>query len=294
MQREKNNNFILDFTGVYDDEFAKEKTSLTWIDCTDITGCDMYVSDEAEKQIGERVDSVGIHGIHFIDSGNYHYVTKIMTDRIKEPFSLVVFDHHTDMQKPMIEGLTSCGDWVGKVIKDNPYICQLILVGPEKKDINAIGLRSNKLITYSAQEIRAEAMESKTNQIDLSVPVYISIDKDVLDESISETNWSQGHMKLGTLEHMLGIIIRNQKVLGIDICGECDTNMPLPEYMEDEEKNGELNKELYNFLLKRLKNIVYKYFIIPQSHVNTGVAGFYNWKIKKISTHPLTVLIKGI
>ena len=213
----------------------------------------MYVSDEAEKQIGERVDSVGIHGIHFLDSGNYHYVTKIMTDRIKEPFSLVVFDHHTDMQKPMIEGLTSCGDWAGKVIKDNPYICQLILVGPEKKDINAIGLRSNKLITYSAQEIRAEAMESKTNQIDLSVPVYISIDKDVLDESISETNWSQGHMKLGTLEHMLGIIIRNQKVLGIDICGECDTNMPLPEYMEDEEKNGELNKELYDFLLKRLK-----------------------------------------
>ena len=125
MQREKNNNFILDFTGVYDDEFAKEKTSLTWIDCTDITGCDMYVSDEAEKQIGERVDSVGIHGIHFLDSGNYHYVTKIMTDRIKEPFSLVVFDHHTDMQKPMIEGLTSCGDWAGKVIKDNPYICQL-------------------------------------------------------------------------------------------------------------------------------------------------------------------------
>ena len=28
MQREKNNNFILDFTGVYDDEFAKEKNHL--------------------------------------------------------------------------------------------------------------------------------------------------------------------------------------------------------------------------------------------------------------------------
>lgn len=46
----------------------------------------MYVSDEAEKQIGERVDSVGIHGIHFLDSGNYHYVTKIMTDRITTVF----------------------------------------------------------------------------------------------------------------------------------------------------------------------------------------------------------------
>lgn len=31
MQREKNNNFILDFTGVYDDEFAKEK-NITYMD----------------------------------------------------------------------------------------------------------------------------------------------------------------------------------------------------------------------------------------------------------------------
>lgn len=254
MQREKNNNFILDFTGVYDDEFTKDKTSLTWIDCSDITGCDMYVTDEAEKQIGERIDSAGIHGIHFLDSGNYHYVTKIMTDRIKKPFSLVVFDHHTDMQKPMIEGLTSCGDWAEKVLDTNPYLCQLILIGPEQTDINAIENRSDKLITYSAQEIRGKSADSKIKRIDQSVPVYISIDKDILDESISETNWSQGHMQLDTLENILGIIIRNQKVLGIDICGECDADMPLPEYMEAEEKNEELNEELYGFLMKRLKN----------------------------------------
>ena len=247
------NHLILDFSHVYCDENIPKNTGIHWLDCSEIEECDLYCSRQAEEKIREKIKPYGIHGIHFLDSGNYHYVTEIMTSQIQKEFQLVVFDHHTDMQKPMIEHMTSCGDWAGKVIKDNPYICQLILVGPEKKDINAIGLRSNKLITYSAQEIRAEAMESKTNQIDLSVPVYISIDKDVLDESISETNWSQGHMKLGTLEHMLGIIIRNQKVLGIDICGECDTNMPLPEYMEDEEKNGELNKELYNFLLKRLK-----------------------------------------
>ena len=90
-------------------------------------------------------------------------------------------------------------------------------------------------------------MESKTNQIDLSVPVYISIDKDVLDESISETNWSQGHMKLGTLEHMLGIIIRNQKVLGIDICGECDTNMPLPDIWKMRKRTENLIKNYIIF-----------------------------------------------
>ena len=253
MQREKNSNFLLDFTGVYDDEFTKDKTLLKWIDCSDITGCDMYVSDEAEKKIGERIDSVGIHGIHFLDSGNYHYVTKIMTDRIKKPFSLVVFDHHTDMQKPMIDGMISCGDWAEKVLSDNPYIRQMILIGPDEKDINAIENRSDKLITYSAQEIRSRSADSRIKSIDLSVPVYISIDKDILDESISETNWNQGHMKLGTLENILEVIIRNQKVLGIDICGECDADMPLPEYMEAEEKNEELNEELYDFLMKRLE-----------------------------------------
>ena len=258
MQREKNNNFILDFTGVYDDEFAKEKTSLTWIDCTDITGCDMYVSDEAEKQIGERVDSVGIHGIHFIDSGNYHYVTKIMTDRIKEPFSLVVFDHHTDMQKPMIEGLTSCGDWAEKVLETNPWLQQLVLIGPQAKDIEQLywendGLMnrkeiSEKLLTFSAEEIHTREDKNKISKIKKNLPVYISIDKDILDKQYTKTNWSQGNMSLPMLERLLSHFLENGNILGIDICGECQQGIPLPEYLQAEELNEETNQKLFEFL----------------------------------------------
>ena len=258
MQREKNNNFILDFTGVYDDEFAKEKTSLTWIDCTDITGCDMYVSDEAEKQIGERVDSVGIHGIHFIDSGNYHYVTKIMTDRIKEPFSLVVFDHHTDMQKPMIEGLTSCGDWAEKVLETNPWLQQLILIGPQAKGIEQLyrekdGLMnrkeiSEKLLTFSAEEIHTGEDKNKISKMKKNLPVYISIDKDILDKQYTETNWSQGNMSLPMLERLLSHFLENGNILGIDICGECQQGIPLPEYLQAEELNEETNQKLFEFL----------------------------------------------
>ena len=258
MQREKNNNFILDFTGVYDDEFAKEKTSLTWIDCTDITGCDMYVSDEAEKQIGERVDSVGIHGIHFLDSGNYHYVTKIMTDRIKEPFSLVVFDHHTDMQKPMIEGLTSCGDWAGKVLATNQWLQQLVLIGPQESDIEQLyrendGLMnrkeiSEKLLTFSAEEIRTGEDKNKISKIKKNLPVYISIDKDILGKQYTETNWSQGNMSLPMLERLLSHFLENGNVLGIDICGECQQGIPLPEYLQAEELNEETNQKLFEFL----------------------------------------------
>lgn len=45
-----------------------------------------------------------------------------MTDFLKEPFVLVCFDHHTDMQKPMVEGMTSCGDWAGQVL-GKTHIC---------------------------------------------------------------------------------------------------------------------------------------------------------------------------
>lgn len=290
--REKNNNFLLDFTGVYDDEFVKNKTTLKWIDCTDISGCNMYCSKQAEQKIGKRIDAVGIHGIHFLDSGNYHYVTKIMTDRIKRPFTLVIFDHHTDMQKPLVEGMTSCGDWALKVLKENAYLQQLILIGPDEKDINAIEITdknnttnnntSEKLITFSAQEINGNRIKQsiastndssadasynssidtttasipnatqdityKINKIKSGIPIYISVDKDILDKQISETNWSQGKMQLSTLEKLLDVFLRKNKIIGVDICGECSKNIPLPEYMEAEEKNKELNHELYQYL----------------------------------------------
>ena len=232
----------------------EQNEPITIIDCSDIQGCDLYCTTEAENEIIKRTGQYGISGIHFIDSGNYHYISKINTDRIAYDFSLVLYDHHTDMQKPMLEGMTSCGDWAGQVLEQNKNLVQLILVGPTEDDIKNIDLKNkDKLITFSQEELRNNRGREKFEKIKTDVPFYISIDKDILDKQYIETNWSQGHMKLGTLEHMLGIIIRNQKVLGIDICGECETDMPLPEYMEAEEKNGELNKELYNFLLKRLK-----------------------------------------
>ena len=55
-------------------------------------------------------------------------------------------------------------------------------------------------------------------------------------------------MQLGTLEKILDVFLRKNKIIGVDICGECSKNIPLPEYMEAEEKNEELNHELYQYL----------------------------------------------
>ena len=51
-------------------------------------------------------------------------------------------------------------------------------------------------------------------------PVYISIDKDILGQGGAITDWDQGNLSLDDLERMLDIIFENEKVIGMDICGE--------------------------------------------------------------------------
>ena len=62
-------------------------------------------------------------------------------------------------------------------------------------------------------------------------PLYISIDKDVLCETDADTNWSQGDMRLSTMMKCLGAVREkcveeSLRILGVDICGECDAKAP--------------------------------------------------------------------
>ena len=232
----------------------EQNAPITIIDCSDIQGCDLYCTTEAENEIIKRTERYGISGIHFIDSGNYHYISKINTDRIDYDFSLVLYDHHTDMQKPMLEGMTSCGDWAGQVLEQNKNLVQLILVGPIEDDIKNIDLKNkDKLITFSQEELRNNRGREKFEKIKTDVPFYISIDKDILDKQYIETNWSQGHMSLPMLEHLLKFFLKNKKIIGIDICGECQMDLPFPKYIEAEEKNSKTNEELFEYIEKYVK-----------------------------------------
>ena len=111
-----------------------------------------------------------------------------------------------------------------------------------------------KLITFSEEEIQSVEDENKISRIKRNLPVYISIDKDILDEEYSETNWSQGKLPLPVLERLLMPFLKSGNILGIDICGECQQGIPLPQYLEAEEINGETNKELFDFLMHYCRN----------------------------------------
>lgn len=276
----KNENMILDFTHVYCDEYIKDIDRFRYMDCSDIEETDMYCSKNAYEKIWGRIEPYGIQGIHYIDSGNYHYITKIITDHITEPFGLVMYDHHTDMQIPMVPEMMSCGDWAGQALSQNKNLRQLVIVGPPESDIEQTlesysGSQSGRLLTFSAEDLQGDLLENKLKLIRTDLPLYISIDKDVLGTEYTETNWSQGDMSIDGLERLLGVFlggqgeeknsdacrndernagdIRHSRILGIDICGEIQTDIPVPEYLEAEEKNEKVNIELFRFISEHVK-----------------------------------------
>ena len=100
---------IQDFTGVYAEQPFMQRLrqastapdfEIRWFDCTRIDGTDCYCDDEAQAILRKQIESIRSNNsfaIHFFDNGNYHYMSKLWTDTVQEPFDLVVFDHHPDM-----------------------------------------------------------------------------------------------------------------------------------------------------------------------------------------------------
>lgn len=250
----KNRNMVFDFTQCYP---KRKEPGLEWHDCSAIGGSRLYCSRDAGKKIKALIAPAGVSGIHFIDSGDYHYISKIMTDFIKEPFTLVLIDHHTDMQDASLGGdILSCGNWAKKVLQENPYLQRLVLIGQEKKVLDKLrsGARQQetdgKLVEISYEELKNGKAHEKIKELPDEVPVYISIDKDVLDEKYAVTNWDQGKMSMGMLEQILKTLVTEYDVIGVDICGMYPEENSLPEYLRAERVNIRSDEELYLVLQK--------------------------------------------
>lgn len=191
-----------------------------------------------------------------------------------------MYDHHTDMQIPMVPEMMSCGDWAGQALSQNKNLRQLVIVGPPESDIEQTlesysGSQSGRLLTFSAEDLHGDLPKNKLKLIRTDLPLYISIDKDVLGTEYTETNWSQGDMSIDGLERLLSVFlggqgeeknsdacrddernagdIRHSRILGIDICGEIQTDISVPEYLEAEEKNEKVNIELFRFISEHVK-----------------------------------------
>ena len=263
---------ICNFSNIYANQPYLEGLRLsgkaTWLDLSEIGGTDCYCDDEAEIAIRKKISDAGIknaQGIHFLDNGNYHYMSKIWTDMVQEPFSLVVFDHHPDMQEPRFGNILSCGGWVKKVLEENKFIDNVVIIGVAdhlaeefKSEIASQPADARIDNVYFIRESEIVTLEGRSPDRVHSIPslspnIYISIDKDALSPAYAATNWDQGSLDVATLKEIIAGLATNHKIIGVDICGERARDFAGDEHhsvQEADSLNDRINRELVEFLQK--------------------------------------------
>ena len=236
---------IADFSGVYEAEGFLSKLQERGVPYRlfrlgDIGGTSCYCDPESEAEILRRLAPSGTFSIRWIDSGDYHYVTKILAGAETEPFTLVLVDNHPDDQEPAFGGVLSCGSWVREMKENNPMLEAVWTLGPDHRIRNDEGTVDRELEREIGDLLAA--LEGKR--------VYLSVDKDVLDRSAARTDWSQGTYPLSVLKGWIGEILQKD-VVAIDLCGELTPAKGATP--EDLRINCETNVELQEFILDCLK-----------------------------------------
>lgn len=252
---------VFQMSGIYKDRDLREcfpGMDLCLFDCSEERGTNGFCDEEAKNRLRQQVvrmqacleslhtekqhteplhtgeDSEGSaeedgrvevpYGVHLLDNGNYHYLSALMTERIREPYTLVLIDHHPDMQ-PSAFGceVLSCGSWVLNALLTQKNLKRVFALGVEE------ALKEEALLCVR-EAIGREEYERVRKKISFAYPkpeevvggIYLSIDKDVLAKKFVKTNWDQGEMTLPQLEDILRDLCTNHKVIGMDLSGAPD------------------------------------------------------------------------
>ena len=231
---------IMNFSGIYKNQsFYKDhaEKEIFWTELSDLSGCNCYCDAEAADRICEEIQNYTGNGIHFIDSGNYHYMTRLWLEKQQVPFRLLVFDNHTDMQPPAFGGLLSCGGWIVASLEELPLLQEVILVGPDEEAYTQVEPDLQQKVLFLSREklstMTAEEKEGFFNNLSEDLPLYVSVDKDVLCKGDASTTWSQGDMHLSELMSFLELVLERQNILGMDVCGECDMDSCSEDFLND-------------------------------------------------------------
>lgn len=230
---------IMNFSGIYKNQnfYKNYAEEIFWTELSDLSGCNCYCDAEASDRVRKEIQAFTGNGIHFIDSGNYHYMTRLWLEKLQIPFRLLVFDNHTDMQPPAFGGLLSCGGWIAVSLEELPLLQEVILVGPDEEAYTQVEPDLQQKVLFLSREklstMTAEEKEGFFNNLSEDLPLYVSVDKDVLCKGDASTTWSQGDMHLSELMSFLELVLERQNILGMDVCGECDMDSCSEDFLND-------------------------------------------------------------
>jgi len=186
------------------------------VEVADVQGVAFYCSDEAEAELRRRLRPSRKPVVNFLGSGDYHYMSKILTDSISVPFSLLLLDNHPDMQRPAFGDILSCGGWLRSMLEGNASLRKVAIVGVDPALVGECEGFPGRV------SILARGEKFSEGWLDYALGeggIYVSIDKDVMGKEYAVTDWSQGDMDIDTMERILRFAAKGRDILGVDICG---------------------------------------------------------------------------
>lgn len=244
--------FCFNLSGIYQEEgYEWEQAGDLW-DLTQLTGTDGYLDPETERFLEQELrlkkESGDLPRIRLLDSGNYHYLSKLLLGLEKEELFLLVFDHHTDMQPPALLPVLSCGSWIRDAKEQYPNIKGICIIGPPSASVEET--EPVKDVWFVTQEELDEGKgEEKIRKIFCehaeNFPVYLSIDKDILSKKELDTNWDQGNVAGKELLTYVQVALAGRRTLAVDLCGEPSPNGGMGKCIAASGINQALYEELH-------------------------------------------------
>jgi hypothetical protein len=185
----------------------------------------------------------------FVGSGDFHHVSLALARRLVLPCNLLVLDNHPDWMRRI--PLLHCGTWLyhaarlpvvrrvfhvgGEVDFDNAYRwlapwpllrCGKIVVLPAIRHFRAgwervphSPLRSAPAVAASRRRID-ELLGPFRDELE-SLPLYVSLDRDVLRAEHAVVNWDSGHLETEEVLAVLAAFLdASAGLLGMDVVGD--------------------------------------------------------------------------
>lgn len=189
-----------------------------------------YAAKRAISECANRLSRYGAmqRNLYLFGSGDFHHLTLLLLEQIDFPFAFIVFDNHTDCSFPYPK--YHCGNWMYHAARLE--MCKMILHVGATEPHGAFGRRiisslakSGKLALLSGAECMEPGGVDKFKKMVFengfnTLPVYVSIDKDVLCGDEAPGDWDNGTMKMSILSKMLESIADSCLVASADITGE--------------------------------------------------------------------------
>jgi hypothetical protein len=189
--------------------------------------------------------------ITFYGSGDFHHLSLALVRRLRGPVNLLVLDNHPDWMRGV--PFLHCGTWLYHAAR-LPGVKRIFHVGGNVDFDNYYQwmapwrlLRSGQIIVFPAiRRFQREAWAGVPNEpvrprpdtpVDLdriekllfpfraelaTLPLYVSLDKDVLAQEEAVVNWDSGYLTLAEVSQVLQAFMEaaRGKLAGMDVVGD--------------------------------------------------------------------------